>query len=355
MQIIDKQFVRGNDNSVIYVPKNIENDFVIFENGAKCKLETFFKEFNEFGTVNENSTHSNISSNDVVDADSFFNKPIANDGLLNQLENVIKNPGMSNSGSSRFRESVEAGTGKNVKDLSEVKPVNGPIQLKENPAEMIKKSGLENRLTDNQPENINQTPIQQTTPIAETTQSAVQTNRLPEWDMFDRVKKSETVTISIPIKIQLPKAQRIEALNDMFETSFISYIAKQYIQNELSGKSKSLQMTIQNEIENWMNEQLYSDKPSKKKISETRKRTVKVKEEKSVAQAGDLNVNELYKGNPPVEWSGNISELTEINSPEQLQAVENRINKMKENGDDDKPEFIRYADMIVDYNLRKGN
>ena len=52
-----------------------------------------------------------------------------------------------------------------------------------------------------------------------------------EYKVFSNVKKTEELEISIPFNIKLPKAQKIDVLNDMFESSFIEFIAKKEVEN----------------------------------------------------------------------------------------------------------------------------
>lgn len=348
MQIIDKKFSRANDNT-IYIPKNVENDFVIFESGAKCKLSTFFTDFTEV-TGNVINEAAKITDDEVIDPEKFLNMPIANDALLDQMNQAMKNP-TAVSSSEKLRNSVDAGSGKNVTDFSEVKSVNKPIEMKETPIDILKKnSQIQNNLTERISDN----------PTTDAPTQQAPSNRLPEWDMFDRVKKSETVTLNLPITIQLPKAQRIEALNDMFETSFIAYIAKEYIQNSLTGKSKAFQMAIQDQIENWMNDNIDNSSRSKKKAKQVKSKIKEVEKTETTQGETSTPANEmsasdlLNKGVNPVKWNGNLGTLQGIQNEEQYDAVVAKMKDLKEDDKTDSKEFERLQDMVVEYKIATG-
>ena len=188
MDIINKTYKRKNAiESDLFTVSSIDNDFVIFDNNAKCKLSTFLIEFEE--TLSNNK----LIDDSVIDPDTFFSSPLVDDVLLEQLETVHKNPNTHIPPSKIVEESK-------------------PIHNEERP--------IYNKLSE--------------------IQEKKQEVRLPEWDVFDNVKIAEEIEILIPVKIKLPKAEKIDILNDMFKTSFTSYIAKKYINTNIINNSSQL-------------------------------------------------------------------------------------------------------------------
>lgn len=330
MNIINKSYKRINAvNSDIFVVDFMDGDFVVFKNGGRCKLSTLLSEFEEITGVNEHYT-----SNDApIDPDTFLNSTInENDPLLQQMELIANNPNAQVPESTKLRESVSL-------DDKYVKVAPGTSHA---PV-----GGLANRLTqtdDTQPY------------VNEGVQEANSTPRLPEWDVFDRVKKSDEIEILVPFKIKLPKAQKIDALNDMFETSFTMYLAKQYIKNNVVNNSIALQKTIQVAIEEWMEEELYGNGPKRKKSKPVRVKKTKETVKEEITETPEEIVQEVKEGASAMDmfnqnipqWDGDIKKLFIINTEEQYNAVKSRYTHLLENNPDH-DERYRFEDMIELY------
>lgn len=300
MQIVGKKFFRGSDRSQILIPSDVDGDYVIFNTGARCKLSTFFQEFNEIDSVNNivESGSININSNTEIDPDTFFLPKVTEQSpILNQLESALK--GQNTNPSEKLRQS---------QSLDGIKEKGSSL-------------GLASRFTDNgstvRPVNEEYKPLE----IKSTTSIENKpTNRLPEWDAFDRVKKTETVEFNIPIKLKLPSPDKIKAVDDMFDSSYIAYIAKSWIDSELSGRSKSLVSNLQLQIRQWTEND--TKKTTKKQVKKTSQQPITSK-----AEPIGQSANEFFgKGKISNQvWDGDVNSLSEITSTEQLSKVKARL------------------------------
>lgn len=309
--ILNKTYKRkGAINSDTFIVENIENDFVIFTNGARCKITTLQTDFEELLSTTENLEPE-------LNADTFFDTPFVDNTVLDQLETVITNPNTIIKQSDNF---------KNSKSLDIDNDNNS----------------FNNRLNESKHES------QQ---VFNNNEEIVK-NRLPEWDVFDRVKKSEEIEILVPFKIKLPRPEKLDALNDMFETSFSMYLAKQYIKDYVINNSIQLQKTIQDSIEEWMETELYGNK--KKKAKPKAKPKAKQVEEEIVIKEEIVTETSSNEGsalsffNNEQAWNGDIKKLLMINTEEQYNAVKNRLEHLiAENSTS--MDIERYEDMIFIY------
>jgi len=317
MDILNKSYKRKNaTDSDVFIIDKIDGDFVVFTNGARCKQDTLLNDFVDV-TLNEN-----ISTDITPNAETFFNTPAVDDTLLQQLEKIHTNPNATITPSNRLQESVSLDDNKQY--------------------EKVSPNGFVNGLTDEQS---NETIPQ------------VKSNRLPEWDVFDNVKLSEEIEITVPFKIKLPRPEKIDILNDMFKTSFTAYLSKKYINENIINNSAKLQMMIQKSIEDWMNTEL-SNIPKKKQP----KRSKHTKVEPVIDIKPTVNINNTSRqvdtndnastffgiNNQGPKWDGNIKKLFVISSDEQYNAVKNEYIKLKDNNSNN-PDIDRYEDMLQTY------
>lgn len=345
-------------NSDAFIVSVVDGSYVSFTNGARCKLETLESDFELFdGSINESNNVN--EENYQISVDDAFIKGTGgvSDELLNKLESVIKNP---HSSTGTRRESIEAGKGNFGKVINdEANPNNNNTDKSGTLSTHIANpNDIANRLSDEPV--INNT---QRLPVNENVVQHKPSNRLPEWDVFDRVKKSEEITINLPIKIKLPYARKIDALNDMFESSFVAYLAKQYIDDNLVKQSKGIQVQLQKEIEAWMDSELRDTKKQKKQKKEDK--VVKAspkngdnKDAGSNAAAVSDPVGDALRGkqNQP-KWDGNLGTLSIISSQEQLDAVKKRCEYLKdvERSSDLDKELDRLEDMLITHNANNPN
>lgn len=317
MDILNKSYKRKNaPDSDTFVVDKIDGEFVVFTNGARCKIETLINDFVDVSqAVNENAD---------LDPDKFFNTPIADTSLLNTIEQIHKNPNAQIAASSRLAESVSL-------DDDNIYEKVGP--------------GANNAFADRLSNNAEQPAPKQ------------QSQRLPEWDVFDSVKLTEEIEITIPFKIKLPRAEKIDILNDMFKTPFTAYIAKKYISDNIVNNSVKIQLMLQQAIEEWIESELGGTQSKKKKPASRKKIAVEtaptvtdIKAETVVAVDRPSDNASSFFGQTPVKsnWDGDIKKLFSISTEEQYNAVRQRFIQMKDSNSNS-PDLDRYEDMLQIY------
>lgn len=284
MDIINKTYKRkdSNDNDIFTV-SSIDNDFVLFDNNARCKLSTFISDFEEIKpTIN--------STNVELNPDTFFSGVNIDESLLEQLETLHKNPNIH---------------------IPPTQPISPETQ--------------NNIINNNTQINSIKKP---------------QENRLPEWDVFDNVKLSEEIEILIPFKIKVPKAEKIDILNDMFKTTFTSYIAKKYINTNIINNSSNIQLLIQNGIENWIDSEINGNtkkitKKSVKKNNDTTKiiiPDIKLTEQPKIHVKQNEQSTASFFGVKTSTWDGDIKKLYLIETEEQYNVVKQKYDQLKIDG-----------------------
>jgi hypothetical protein len=320
--ILNKSYKRKNaPESDTFVVDKIDGDFVVFSNGARCKMDTLQNDFAEVGT------HNSVNENSAPNPDTFFNTPSVDETLLSQLETVVKNPNVSIN-SSRLHESVS---------LDEPEDDNKQYE-KVGPGKNNQSNGFANRMAD-EPAQVN-------------TQNTVsKSTRLPEWDVFDNVKLTDEIEITVPFKIKLPRAEKIDVLNDMFKTSFTSYLAKKYIADNIVNNSAKLQLILQKSIEDWVETEIGVGKKRKpaKKSKAVKVEPPEVKESVIAVDTPADNASSFF-GNGPSgpAWDGNVKTLFVINTAEQYNAVKKMFIQLKDSGINS-PDVDRYEDMLQTY------
>lgn len=316
--ILNKEYKRKNTiGSDIFIPMSIdENNFVIFANGAKCKMETFMTDFELNSSVLNESTLSNSLE---INPDTFFDSPTTtvHDPLLDQLEKVMKDP-------NAIQPSEKLMQSESLDHIG---------------------TGLENRIAEPATHgNSNNIPFN--SPLADLKPAK---QRLPEYDVFDRVKKAEEIDINIPVSIKLPRPEKIDALNDMFETSFTSYLAKQFVEDYIINNSKLIEKQIQEQIEEWMESELYDNKPKRKPAKKTAKKSIPLKTTDAlylvetnalptpdplvslIPENNDIGDLLRNNGQPSKPWNGDLKTLITITSDEQYNAVKKKYDYLVEN------------------------
>lgn len=331
MDILNKNYKRRNapDSDVFYA-KELNGDSVIFSNGAICKLTTLVSEFEETTVIQSPVTL--VSESADINPDTFFNTPSTDNTLLDQVEKLVKNPNAQIEGSQKLNQSVNL-------DDSRYEVVNpGGKQIQNN-------NGLASRLN-------SENSIVQNSTDSENVKQTVK--RLPEYDVFDNVKLTQEIEIIVPFKIKLPKADRIDILNDMFKTTFTDYLAKKYISDNIVNNSKKLQDLIKQGIETWMEEQITGKKSKKTKKS----KTIDIIEEKdifiqksesliAVDKPDDSTADFFAKAQGP-KWDGDIKKLYIINTEEQYNAVKQRFVSLKDTNANH-PDIDRFEGMLETY------
>lgn len=255
MEIIGKSFKRNNTNT-IHKAIDIDNGFVIFDNNARCKLDTLMTEFEKIESVSEST-----KTNDFIDPDTFFNTPLSEDMVSKLNENIKTTRSIQDTPSV----SVDTTTGDRQiiynKSYEENTPINNvQNQQFKNNNDAIRsfiEGPSDNIVVENKTRNDNFYPANN---------SPVNTNiniDPPEWSVYKNVKLTDTITINVPLVIKLPKAQKMDVLNDMFESSFVEYLANKELNNITNDKENILNL-IKESIENWMDLQLYGKVKKKK-------------------------------------------------------------------------------------------
>lgn len=302
-EILNKTYQRiGSTSGDTFFTQQLDGEFVICSNGARIKLTTLLSEF-QLADGNGGSSSINESQSQIgtanINPDTFFNTA----GPLAPITEKVR------------EDSIPAGAKNPI-------PSIGGLNLQDEPT---------------QPNEMTDEPQQQVS------------NRLPEWDMFDRIKKTEDVELSVTVSIKLPKARHIDAINDMYQTKFSAYLAKQYLSNPVD-----IQTQIREAIEEWMEIELNGGK-RKKKV--TGHKTIKPKKgkvkEKVTTLAQELkaqpqtNVN-VEAGSaaalfgPQAAIDKDVTKLGVIVDDEQYQAAKNYFKNLPENHKD----YDRFESMI---------
>lgn len=325
-QIINKTYRRKNAvNSDIFtvaeITKTDDIDWVLFTNGAKCKLLTLTTEFE---ATDNNINESNLQiDNDVIDPDTFLSTPLSDENLLKQVETAFTNPNAIPQETERSRQSM---------------PLN---------------NDLNNRI---------EPPIQTNT--QQTQQIVPQKVELPEYAVFKRAKKSEYLEVLIPFKIHLPKANKIDTLNDMFETSFIEYLAKEFIEKNVVTNTKDIEQAIEQGIEQWIDIKLSNSKKKSKSIiikditigdkqliTPTETPITKPSIQNTIPEKVETNSVDAQLGRN-ITNDGNIDpkKLFTISNENEYNIVKSAL-QMLQNSNIDNEFTLRYEDMIESYEL----
>lgn len=327
MDILNKTYKRrGNTTGETYTAQQLDGDIVIFTNGARIKLTTLLADFEIEGSSSQVNESQTFVTTDEVNPDTFFDTKITDPNILNAVDQVAKNP-HAHIPKQLNHESVEAG------------------------------STFANRLNDNTAGpglNLNNNPNDNG--YVDHTQQPI-ANRPPEWDIYDRVKKTETIEISIPFTLTLPKARHIESINDMYETSFTTYLAKEIIKN-----SNKLQIDIKNAIESWVEDEMNGSskkkiKGKKQPVKKTKVINVTVKPKTgvqtiqnkvTVVPTGSLESTNFFKHAATTDVD--VDKLFAIADENQYQAVLKKYEALKDKAPTHK-DVIRFASMIESYEL----
>lgn len=338
-EILNKQYIRKNSiNSDIFIPNKIDGDKIHFTNGALGAVSTFMEEFELYQqSINESSSME-------LDPKKFFEAPLAESAvqdILKTTEALLKNPNV------------------NTHESPYLKEIRN--QSQEAQPSFLNYGNTSDEQQNFMPPLTDEEFEAQTNDVQVNVQNAPKVrpeNRLPEYDVFDRVKKSEEIEILIPFTIKLPRAEKLDALNDMFETSFSEYLAKQYIAENVVNNSVAIRKQIKNSIEEWMENEIYGTKGRKKprKIKEVKKpmkRSPKAEEIETptdIASFESIPEDDIstFFGASKKSWDGNLKKLFVITTEEQFLAVEKEYNRLKEN-DQFTVDYDKYEDMILAY------
>lgn len=327
-----KDAVNSDTFTVDKIEKYNNIDFVLFTNGAKCKLDTFKNDF-MLADVNENNTTNNTTlDDDVIDPDKFFNSNVP-DHLLEQAEKVFTDP------NAKFERSR--------KDSVDV--YNGQKQEQQ------------------QQQIYNADTTEESKPIA---QQRVVEDEPAEYKVFRRAKKSEYVEILIPFKVHLPKANKIDTLDDMFEESFVSFLAKQFINKSVVNNTSDIEKAIQQGIEQWMEIKLSSSRKKAKQITvkDIIIGEIKVPEKPVETTTEPSNTdlsNRLGGESKPVKQDSidaqlgrnvtpsgtvDVTKLMVITNENEFNSVKDKLDELKSK-DIDNALTLRLEDMIDTWNL----
>jgi len=307
MDIINKTYKRKNDiHSSEFVVEKMEGDFIIFTNGARCSTNTLINDFQEVSHMNDQTyKHTNIMTESAnINPDTFFDTPLADENVLSKLDTIATNPNAI------------------IQSTNQLHNYSEPV------VNESRQVDLSNRLNDDNPNG----NFQQHLDITNNVQQPA------EYATFERVKKDEEIDINISLKIKLPKAKKIDALNDLFESSFIEYLSKQYIKKYLLDDSTKIQKNIEDAIESWMDSELYDNKPkrnTKTKQTKAKITTVearhKVVSDKIITNTENETKVEVVDSmfRPTFDdpnWDGDIKKLFIINTEQQYLAVKKQYD-----------------------------
>jgi len=322
--ILNKTYQRiGSTSGDTFHTEQLDGEFVICSNGARIKLSTLLSEFHVAGSpINEN-TISQISATDI-NPDTFFSTPsivppIAETKTVRDTASIMNGQVISNNN-------------------------NAANNQQQPPPSFLNLPAAESEMQFSTGNVVNPNPNQEI--VAPTINVS---NRLPEWDMFDRIKKTEEVQLNVSINITLPKARHIDAINDMYQTKFSAYLAKQYLTNVTT-----IQNQIREAIEEWMNIELNGGK--RKKVVPSK--TIKPKKVKKKPDTAKIEI-ELSSGTTaivqqPIEAGSaaalfgqptikkDVTKLAAIYDDEQYQAAKQYFANLPETHKD----YFRFENMI---------
>lgn len=340
MEIVNKFFKRKGTNDSADKIINVESGFAIFNSGARCKLETLLSDFEIVEMIKEQTDSISLLE---PNPDTFFN---VNDSASEQfLQEFQKNPNIITQ-----KRSIED---KPSVDLTYNKVITNPI-----------KNDFENRLFENINEPYSENSVYNGPNKNEENSNYANPNIIQEpaeYKVFSNVKKTEELEISIPFNIKLPKAQKIDVLNDMFESSFIEFIAKKEVENLLKNPNQLISI-IEEQLTDWLDITLYGKKKVKKKPikkikstpltkivskeSKLKENTETIKKQEQIVAEDDMF---RKKGMVVNDVPG------EITNDEQLKKVEEFVIKLNSNPSslENDTMLVRYEDMIALYKTTK--
>jgi predicted transcriptional regulator len=331
MDFLNKPYVRrGAPDSDIFIPVKVENGFVVFENSARCKEETFQADFVAAGPINESSAPVvDIINAETIDPDAFFLG--SGEATKKLIMGQVDNTGQTAQPRTLNQPGGVVSTDGNPTPLANT--------MYENPYE---RAAAEDAIPGSTSIPAQQIPL---------TPAEV---RLPEYDVFDRVKKSETIDINITFKLSLPRPEKLDAMNDLFETSFTAYLAKQYIKENLVKNPITIQLAIKDAIEEWMAEQLYGKtKPKLRAKAGAKKTATTTKPRKKPAAKKPVVLEET----PSIPANDILSIFNQgaivytINNDEELVAMREKLIDLYDNNPQS-DDIVIIEDVINEYTSR---
>lgn len=228
---VGKKYLKNGDPDTIFTVNSIDNGFVMFDNGAKCKIETLENSFNEYidpEIINNNPMNSlswylaeQLKGNIPMDRDT-------SDVHVIQEENVYK-PEITPNTMRKVPQEVEHNFEQPV--MTNNQHIQ-PIQRHEVPS------------TKNDNDNIN-----------------------PEITILKRVKRKNPIKINLVIDELVPDKDKMEVLNEMFHTSMVEFLTDEIMSKIFQNPSK-LREQISESLYDYMNSKNTKiKKPRKTKIT----------------------------------------------------------------------------------------
>ena len=348
---LNKEYRRtGSVSNNVFIPTRIEvindEEYVIFTNGGRCKVSTFNQDFVLNTSTNE-SMNINVGEDTAItaiDPDDFF-KPKVDENLISSVEQHVTNPGtISNGPRPESRDLTNPHSQHNTPEP--------PAHMLNNHNRQPMNYDLHDRINNT---NTGQQNIQQNI--------VNNNNRLPEHDIFDRVKSNSDLEIVIPFKLTIPKSQKIDTMDDMFESSFVDYLANKYINEVVTANLEKLETLIRNGINEWVEISLNSKKrkavvksepfdikkPEAKEKPETKEKpevSNSSQEETTNVDITDQLRNPNYNSNSNSNL--NLNEMYMINNNAEYEFVKAKYEELKTNTPDH-PEIERLLDMLDSY------
>ncbi len=261
MEIVNKYFKRKLGNDIPTKVINVEGGFAIFENGARCKVDTLLSDFEQSTSVIIQEQKINAPVNTELNPDTFFDAPLQDPGLLNQLEMLVKNPDLQLKRTIEDIPSVDLTENKIIGKVSMDGDVQPPASMMKNVQSNSAKDAFASRLEGNEGVNMNSN---QNYPQANPK------NEPAEYEVFNNVKLTDELEITIPITIKVPKAHKVDVLNDMFKTSFVEFLADREVSSILSDK-KAFMGLIMDQLDEWLDTELGNKSRKKTKKKPTKK------------------------------------------------------------------------------------
>lgn len=229
--IINKSFIRkGIKGEQIRKVKNIDNDYIIFDDDARIKIENFMKQFEE-----------------VIDPDDFFSK--GTKSLGDRLDNIMQGK--------------VADTEISIGESAVPDTYRPPVPTQKPVMPDVSKYHYENSEFPTEQETATSTeasvrPVQHAQPIKQES---------PEISLFKKMKRNYKVNLLLKITELIPDPKNIQIMNNMFDMSVVDYLTNDIFM-KIVGDPHDFKQLIKEQIEATINK-----KPKKAKKPQAKAKT----------------------------------------------------------------------------------
>lgn len=228
--LIGKTYKKIDDpTGLVYKINSVDGEFILFENGMRCKYPTLTSTFTEY-----------------MDPNMFFN-PDRNAGVISsilaeQVSNLTKN-GELNTSQIPLHEA----------DFEEIETVEEIIKM---PGKMPIAAEFD-QSAHMSPESENYKPSPVREPLKQVN---------PEISILSRVKRSVPFTVEIVVNELVPEREKMILLNDMFQTPMVEFLAEDILDKILRNPEALLDQ-IKEKLFSYVNDKTTKPKKAKKTVN----------------------------------------------------------------------------------------